>query len=174
MNIFFRVIGSLALAAILFLCGSLAWFLTYRASRAHGLAADVLVPALASARSVTVSECVPVNLLLGDGELVPQSVSLSPSQIAELSRAVAGHFDYGRAKVPLCYQPPYHHIKIVSVDGKVCNFDVSFFCGIFWYKGHRHPLPTLLSNHLRNCFIRFGIPPQSEKAYGALIRQVQG
>ncbi len=182
MNKFFRILGGLVLAAILLLSGLLTWFLTSRASRAHSLASEVLSPALASARSVTISERIPYENMGGPKmedmrmelkELAPKTVTLSPIQIAELSRAVAGHFDYGRAKVPGCYRPPYHRIEIVCGDGAVLIFDVSFYCGLFEFEGHRHPLPTLLFNHLRDCFARFGLPPRSEKAYGALVSEVQ-
>lgn len=182
MNRFLSVCGCLVVFAIF---GLLAWFLTYRATRAHGLASEVLLPALASARSVTISEHVPYevfdgNLVVGKDvmqELPSTSISLSPGQITELSRAVAGHFDYGRGGVPLCYRPPYHRIEIVSADGAVISFDVSFYCGIFECKDdrhpaeHRHTLPTLLSKRLRECFTRFGLPPRSDAAYEALQRQ---
>ncbi|HSI12008.1 MAG TPA: hypothetical protein VK961_08190 [Chthoniobacter sp.] len=172
MNKFLSVCGCLALFAIL---GLLAWFLTYHATHAHGLAAEALLPALASARSVTISEHVPYEDFgaesVVDKELVPLSVSLTPSQITELTRAIAGHLDYGRSTVPLCYQPPFHRIEIVSADGTTRHLDVSFFCGIFTYENRRHPLPVLLSSRLANCFTHFGVPPRSDEAYVTLQQE---
>lgn len=167
-----RTLGRLALVAVILFCGMIAWFLTYRATQAHSFASGVLLPALASARSVTVSDHIPYEVFTDDAvidkEWVPRSVTLSSSQIAELSRAVAGHFDYGRSKVPLCYRPPFHHIEIICADGALRRFDVSFYCGIFEYERHRHPLPTLLFGRLRDCFTRFGIPPHSKESYADL------
>ncbi|MDR3403180.1 MAG: hypothetical protein P4L99_11850 [Chthoniobacter sp.] len=178
MRTFLRVCGRVALGAILLPLGVLLWFLTNGATRAHSFAAQVLSGPLADARSVTITERIPYEIFVGDTleskELVPKSVSLSPGQIAELSRAIGGNLDYGQPGIPQCYQPPYHRIEIVRPDGSLVHFDVSFECRIFTFDGRRHPLPTRLSSRLAQFFGGLGMPPRSGRAYADLSCQASG
>jgi hypothetical protein len=129
--------------------------------------------ALAGARSVAITEFVPViDFSANDPpetEIPLQRIAATSEQIRSLRSAVSGFLEAGVLRAHKRCFTPHHRVEIIGADGSSFRADVCLQCdGILFSPGGIMATPSPWLQPLRDFFTAMGMPPRSPDEYKRL------